>query len=145
MAAFLTVVVISRRGIGSQATQGGRYVSLGTRQQNSAPLPATRTYTDFLLRTASLDPVGHTAAALGTPTIALFGSTDGSRHGPEAIYGGPHRTVAEDIDCAPCHQKTCPLGHHRCMLELAPEKVYGIADALLGVDESETAGLRSMN
>lgn len=35
------------------------------------PLPATSAYTDFLLRTASLEPVGHTAAAM-TPCMRLY-------------------------------------------------------------------------
>jgi len=35
------------------------------------PLPSTRTYCDFLLRTASLEPVGHTAAAMA-PCMRLY-------------------------------------------------------------------------
>lgn len=35
------------------------------------PLPATSAYCDFLLRTASLEPVGHTAAAM-TPCMRLY-------------------------------------------------------------------------
>ena len=37
----------------------------------SEPLPATNAYCDFLLRTASLEPVGHTAAAM-TPCMRLY-------------------------------------------------------------------------
>ncbi len=37
----------------------------------SEPLPATSAYCDFLLRTASLEPVGHTAAAM-TPCMRLY-------------------------------------------------------------------------
>lgn len=36
------------------------------------PLPATSAYCDFLLRTASLEPVGHTVAAM-TPCMRLYG------------------------------------------------------------------------
>jgi len=35
------------------------------------PLPSTSTYCDFLLRTASLEPVGHTAAAMA-PCMRLY-------------------------------------------------------------------------
>ncbi len=35
------------------------------------PLASTRAYTDFLLRTASLEPVGHTVAAM-TPCMRLY-------------------------------------------------------------------------
>ena len=52
------------------------------------PLPATHTYTDFLLRTASLDPVGHTAAALA-PCMRLYaflGQELAAKLNPESPY-----------------------------------------------------------
>jgi heptosyltransferase-2 len=29
----------------------------------------------------------------------------------------------EDVDCSPCQQKVCPLGHHQCMTFIEPEAV----------------------
>ncbi len=53
------------------------------------PLAATRTYTDFLLRTASLDPVGHTAAAMA-PCMRLYrflGQALALKLDPDSPYG----------------------------------------------------------
>ncbi len=52
------------------------------------PLASTKAYTDFLLRTASLEPVGHTAAAL-TPCLRLYawlGEQLAAKLDPESPY-----------------------------------------------------------
>ena len=51
----------------------------------------------------------HIAAAVGTPVVALFGSTNPIRSGP---YGGKHRVVQSGIDlgCNPCHPGRSPGG-----------------------------------
>jgi heptosyltransferase II len=36
-----------------------------------------------------------------------------------------------EIECSPCAQRVCPLGHHRCMNELSVERVVAAADAVL--------------
>ena len=62
----------------------------------------------------------HVAAALGKPQVALFGPSDAKRTGPH----NPAATVLSlGLDCSPCHKRVCPLGHHRCLEDLAPEKV----------------------
>jgi heptosyltransferase-2 len=62
----------------------------------------------------------HAAAALDTPVIALFGSTDPA-HTP------PHSDQAEilhlGLPCGPCFQRECPLGTTACLRELMPEQV----------------------
>ncbi len=57
------------------------------------PLPATRTYTDFLLRTASLDPVGHTAAAMA-PCMRLYAFL-GQELAPKLNPDSPYREWVE--------------------------------------------------
>ena len=52
------------------------------------PLPSTSTYCDFLLRTASLEPVGHTAAAMA-PCMRLYaflGQQLAPKLNPESPY-----------------------------------------------------------
>jgi heptosyltransferase-2 len=67
----------------------------------------------------------HFAQAVGTPTVAIFGSTV-----PAFGFGprGPRDRVVElaGLACRPCSAHgppSCPLGHHRCMRTLTVEHV----------------------
>lgn len=62
----------------------------------------------------------HLGAALGTPTVAIFGSTDPSRTAP---LGPRTRVVYRKVECSPCHAHTCRFGHHRCLEELEVAEV----------------------
>jgi heptosyltransferase II len=75
----------------------------------------------------------HLASAMGTPTVALFGPTV-----PDFGFGplAPRASVVghDALPCRPCDRhgpQRCPLGHHRCMRELAPTLVAERARALL--------------
>ena len=62
----------------------------------------------------------HIAAALGVPTVAIFGSTNSVATGPR----GPNtRIVKHQTECAPCLKPECPTDH-RCMLSIEPEEVW---------------------
>ena len=63
----------------------------------------------------------HLCAALGVPTVALFGPTDPKRNG---AYGLNHDTVYKLISCSFCWKKKCPLGTHECMQLLTVEEVF---------------------
>ena len=57
------------------------------------PLPSTSTYCDFLLRTASLEPVGHTAAAMA-PCMRLYAFL-GQQLAPKLNPQSPYREWVE--------------------------------------------------
>ncbi len=63
----------------------------------------------------------HLCAALGIPTVALFGPTDPARNGP---YGNPHATVVKRLSCSFCWKKTCPLETHECMESISVDDVF---------------------
>lgn len=69
----------------------------------------------------------HMAVALGVPAITLMGPTD-ERH--TAFQLGQQRVLREDVECSPCHKKTCPIDH-RCMTRLEPARVVAAALELL--------------
>jgi heptosyltransferase-2 len=72
----------------------------------------------------------HIAAALGIPTVAVFGSTDErvtSPSGPRA------RVVKHPVECSPCLLRECPIDH-RCMNGVSVEDVCQAARELLGSD-----------
>jgi heptosyltransferase-2 len=63
----------------------------------------------------------HIASALNRPIVAIYGPTD-------PLHAPPFSDVAKSlflgIECAPCRQRECPLGHHRCMREIAAGMVW---------------------
>jgi heptosyltransferase-2 len=69
----------------------------------------------------------HLAAALGVPTLGIFGPTDERETGP---WGRRARVVRERVDCSPCLLRVCPIDH-RCMTRLEVEQVYQAAVQLL--------------
>ena len=59
----------------------------------------------------------HIAAAVGTPTIALFGPTNPTRHQP---YGEGHHVIEKDVSCRPCYKRKCMRkdAPNLCMTEI---------------------------
>ena len=71
----------------------------------------------------------HVAAAAGTHVVALYGSTTPKMTPPltdasTILYLG--------LGCSPCFERTCPLGHLRCLREILPATV---ADAVARVTD----------
>ena len=69
--------------------------------------------------------VMHMATAVGTPVVSLFGPT------VEAFGFFPYTRRASVLElplpCRPCSAQgssRCPLGHHRCLIDLEPIVVY---------------------
>jgi heptosyltransferase II len=64
----------------------------------------------------------HVAAALGTPAIGIFGPTSPWHWAPLNPIAAVIETSGE-LPCRPCHKPVCPLGHHRCMRDIAVDRV----------------------
>jgi heptosyltransferase-2 len=80
-----------------------------------------------LLLTNDSGPM-HLAAALGTPLVAVFGSTDWTETAP---IGRETVLVREAVDCAPCMLRECPIDH-RCMTRVSADRVADEALSLCG-------------
>jgi heptosyltransferase-1 len=67
-----------------------------------------RGITKLLARSAAVvsvdSGIGHLAAALGVPTLALYGPTDAGLTG---CRGDRATNLASDFDCAPCRSRRC--------------------------------------
>lgn len=75
----------------------------------------------------------HIAAALDKPLVALYGSSDPHHTPPMSDQA---RIAYLALSCSPCFQRTCPLGHKRCLTEIPPEQVT----AQLHLQVSNTSG-----
>ncbi|MCW5207857.1 lipopolysaccharide heptosyltransferase II [Desulfobulbus sp. US2] len=62
----------------------------------------------------------HVAAALNTPLVAVFGSTDHIATGP---YSEQATVVRRPVECSPCMKTHCPKGHFQCMEGITVEEV----------------------
>jgi len=76
--------------------------------------------------------VMHMATGVGAPVVALFGPTVA----PFGFfpYRAPSVVLQRDLDCRPCSATgtaTCPLGHHRCLADIAPADVAAAVHRLV--------------
>jgi len=73
----------------------------------------------------------HVAAAFGVPQVAIFGSSSPLHTPPLSAHArvvwlkdDPHYQPA--LDCAPCFERVCPLGHTRCLQDVSPQRVQNL-------------------
>jgi len=69
----------------------------------------------------------HVAAAAGTPTVALFGSTSPTWTRP---FGLGHEVIYHRTECSPCFQKSCPIGY-LCLNAISTKEVLATVLAKL--------------
>lgn len=75
----------------------------------------------------------HVAAALGRPTLGLYGSTDPG-HTPPAAHRSA--TLWLHLDCSPCFERTCPLGHLHCLRQITPNAAWDELERLMTAESS---------
>lgn len=71
----------------------------------------------------------HLAAALGTPVVALFGSTSPGLSGPGLPGEERHRLLRVGAPCSPCFLRECPIDL-RCLRGIEVERVLETVHAL---------------
>ena len=76
--------------------------------------------------------VMHMATGVGTPVVALFGPT------VEEFGFFPYRAratvIQRNLTCRPCSamgSERCPLGHHRCLVDIVPDEVAAAVKQLV--------------
>jgi len=73
----------------------------------------------------------HFAPAFDIPVITLFGPTHiawSENHYERATH------LQLDVDCGPCQQRVCPMGHHKCMRDLSVDQVFAAIESRLFAD-----------
>lgn len=71
--------------------------------------------------------VMHVAAALGKPTVAIFGSTSPVWSSAKAPWV---RALYAAYPCSPCFRRTCPIGYG-CLHAIEASRAIGAAEELL--------------
>ena len=94
----------------------------------STDLPALAGVLDGAALVASNDSgVMHLAAALGRPTVAIFGSTSPIWSAAQAPWV---RALYAAYPCSPCFRRTCPIGYG-CLRSIEVSAATGAAEELL--------------
>lgn len=62
----------------------------------------------------------HVSAALGNPTVAMFGATDPGRTAPS---GKRVSVLYEPAECSPCLRRECSMQEKTCMVNITSESV----------------------
>jgi heptosyltransferase-2 len=70
----------------------------------------------------------HVAAAFGVPQVALYGSSSPLHTPPlneraQVVWLKQDPGYQPPLDCSPCFQRECPLGHFRCLEDVSAERV----------------------
>ncbi|WP_114639173.1 lipopolysaccharide heptosyltransferase II [Polynucleobacter necessarius] len=77
----------------------------------------------------------HVAAALQTPQVAIFGSSDPAHTPP---LSSKAKVIWLNLPCSPCHKKECPLGHLKCLNNILPQQVFATLNAAINSSEKLT-------
>jgi heptosyltransferase II len=72
----------------------------------------------------------HIAAALGTPTMGIFGPTSPYHWAPLNGLAATVQTKTA-VPCQPCHHPVCTMNNHRCMRDIPAADVVAIAGRVL--------------
>jgi heptosyltransferase-2 len=78
----------------------------------------------------------HVAAALGVPTVGIFGPTSPWHWAPLNPLAATIETKSA-LDCRPCHKPVCRLGHHRCMREIGIDEILAATASTLASAAAE--------
>ena len=72
----------------------------------------------------------HIAAAMGTPTMGIFGPTSPYHWAP---LNGLDATIkrAVDLPCQPCHKPVCTMNDHHCMRDIPASEVVDTAQIVM--------------
>ncbi|MEJ7622470.1 MAG: glycosyltransferase family 9 protein [Pyrinomonadaceae bacterium] len=84
--------------------------------------------------------IAHIAAAVGTPTVVIFGSSNRNHWRPWT--DAPNEIVFNEFACQPCAGYECKVfGEPRCILTVTPESVFAAINKVLANTPARHSGI----
>jgi heptosyltransferase-2 len=80
----------------------------------------------------------HIAAAVGTPTIGIFGPTSPQLWGPLNPLAATVQTKTI-VPCQPCHRPVCTMNNHACMRDIPADDVAEIIQSVMAEASNRSA------
>ena len=76
----------------------------------------------------------HVAAAFGVQQVAVFGSSSPLHTPPlndnaKVLWLKTDASYQPPLDCAPCFERECPLGHTRCLHDISAARVQQVLES----------------
>ena len=87
----------------------------------------------------------HVSAAIGSPTIGIFGPTSPYHWKPLNPIAAVIQSKT-DVPCRPCHKPVCRMEHHACMRDISTGEVIEVAQRVLndaGIATTQAVGQSS--
>jgi heptosyltransferase-2 len=137
---------LARVGVGVWILGSAKEQALGESIRESAAQPGIRNLCGETTLAEVVDLLGtariavsndsglmHVAAAAGAYVVALFGSSSPLKTPP--LTERKH-VFHLGLECSPCFERECPLGHLRCLREISTDDVCSLVVTLLGEPRS---------
>ncbi len=86
----------------------------------------------------------HVAAALGTPSIGIFGPTSPWHWAPLNPLAAVIETTTA-LACRPCHRPVCQLRHHACLRDIPVEQVLDATWRAIDATSGSRRGIPAAN
>jgi ADP-heptose:LPS heptosyltransferase len=126
MKVFFTCAPLERKGLGKIEESIGRAIPV---YSGGDVVPLMGLYKKSVAVLSADSGPRHLAAAVGTPTLTVWGPESVARWHPYSSQR--HPVVLKEVPCRPCGLSKCVVKKHECMVALQPKDVLAALKQML--------------